>query len=360
MIIGIDGKPLTTPFPCGLKRYAQELLTRLAKIDKKNTYIIFLPKPISFLLPPNFIFRTGSNLLPWQVQLPFLVSREKVDVFHFLQQHGSIFFRHAKTVSTIHDLASQALYPRWHENLFYSLLGRYVNLVRGRILATSLAFIAVSKATRKELVELGIKQPIYVVPEAASGFFHPITQVKTKNNYILAMADFSPRKNILRTLAAYAALPTNFQNKYQLRIVISMAVPEELIKDAARRFGITEKVILERRPNDRRLRKLYSRATIFVYPSLYEGFGLPILEAMATGCPVITSDRGAMKEVAGDAAYLVDPRSSSEISLAMQKIVTQPALAAKLQKAGLARAKQFFWEQTARKTLAVYKSVSMS
>lgn len=357
MIIGIDGKPLTIPFPCGLKRYAQELLTYLAKLDKKNTYIIFLPRSISFSLPPNFIFRVGSNVLPWQVQLPFLVNREKTDVFHFLLQHGSIFFRHVKIISTIHDLAPDYFYPRWNENFYYSLLSKYVHLVRGRILAKSLAFIAVSNATRKELVKMGIKQPIYVVPEAASGFFRPVNRVKTTNNYILAMADFSPRKNINRTLEAYALLPKPLQQSFSLRIIVSMRAPQKIIRAISQRLQIDDRVRIEMLPSEKRMIWLYSQAAVFVYPSLYEGFGLPILEAMACGCPVITSDRGATAEVAGDAAHLIDPRSSGAISRAMQKIVTQPALAAKLQKAGLTRTKHFNWQKTARKTLEVYEKV---
>ncbi|MFZ5845041.1 MAG: hypothetical protein ACOY0S_01060 [Patescibacteria group bacterium] len=92
MSVGIDGKPLTLTFPCGLREYAWQLVTHLAKIDHKNTYLIFSPVQIKLPRQKNFILRVGTPAIPWQMQLPFLVYREKIDVFHFLQQHGSIFF----------------------------------------------------------------------------------------------------------------------------------------------------------------------------------------------------------------------------------------------------------------------------
>lgn len=354
MIIGIDGKPLTTPFPCGLKRYAQELVTHLAKIDQKNTYIIFSPRPIRIPQRQNLLLRIGNRFLPWQIQLPFLVLREKIDVFHFLQQHGSIFLFHPRIVTTIHDLASISVYPGWRESLFYAVLGRYVNFVRSFVLMRSRAFIAVSEATKTELLNLGIKKPVYVVLNGVSPFFKMIRFIEGEE-HVLAMTDFSPRKNIIRTIEAYARLPLVLRRKYKLKIVVSMKYPEEKIFRFAQKLGIDKQVTLIERPSEEKLLQLYNQAVLFVYPSLYEGFGLPILEAMTCGCPVITSKAGAPEEIARKTAILVNPLSVEEIAQAMLKIISEKGMAQDLRKLGLLRVKDFSWKESAKRTLAIYE-----
>lgn len=354
MKIGIDGKPLTTPFPCGLKTYAQEILLHLAEIDRENIYIIFSPKPIRIPQQQNFLLRIGNGFLPWQIQLPFLVWQEKIDIFHFLQQHGSIFLFHPKIVATIHDLASIWVYPGWRESLFYSILGRYVNLVRSFVLVRSTAFIAVSEATKTELLNLGIKKPIHVVFNGVSPFFK-MTKPSPERKHILAMTDFSPRKNIIRTIAAYARLPLALRRKYELKIVVSMTYPEEKILRLAQELGIDKQVTLIEQPSGGKLLQLYNQAVLFAYPSVYEGFGLPILEAMACGCPVITSKAGAPQEIAGKAAVLVNPLSVVEVAQAMLEIIAEKGTAQDLRKLGLSRVKDFSWKESAQKTLAVYE-----
>ncbi len=357
MKIGIDGKPLTTPFPCGLKTYAREILFHLAKVDKKNTYIIFSPKFIRIPQQQNFLLRIGNGFFPWQMQLPFLLWQEKIDIFHFLQQHGSIFLFHPKIVATIHDLASIWVYPPWRESLFYSILGRYVNLVRSFVLARARAFIAVSVATKIELLNLGIKKPVHVIFNGVSPFFK-MTKPPVERKHILALTDFSPRKNILRTIEAYARLPLVLRRKYKLKIVVSMKYPEGKIFRLAQELGIDKQVTLIEQPSEGKLLQLYNQAVLFAYPSLYEGFGLPILEAMACGCPVITAKTGAPKEVAGKAAILVDPLAVREIAQAMLKIIAEKETAEDLRKLGLLRVQDFSWKESAKKTLAVYEEIS--
>ena len=132
------------------------------------------------------------------------------------------------------------------------------------------------------------------------------------------------------------------------------------IKQMIDEFNLTVNTRFMPEPSNVDLQNLYLSAYALIYPSLYEGFGLPILEAMASGCPVITSKQGAMKEIAGNAAYLVNPESVNEISKALQTVLEKPSLANILRQKGFARVKQFSWEKKSRQTLSVYEKAYRS
>ncbi|MFZ5845040.1 MAG: glycosyltransferase family 4 protein [Patescibacteria group bacterium] len=260
-------------------------------------------------------------------------------------------------IATIHDLATQAVYPRWWENLYYGVMPHYTNIVRRFLLKKVAKLIAVSQATQRELIGLGIKIPIKVVPNGVRGIFSP-PAFPIRKKHILAMTDFSPRKNIGRTITAYANLPLGLRQKYPLVVVISMEAPRQLIERTAHQLGVSEFIKTEKQVSQKRLVQLYQEAVVFVYPSLYEGFGLPILEAMACGCPVVTSNYGAPREVAGGAAYLVDPPSISDITRALEKMLGERLVRQKFIKLGYSQAKLFSWETSARATLKIYEKLA--
>lgn len=360
MKIGIDGKPLCLSFSCGIKTYAVNLLSALIKIDKKNIYYIFTPLPVD-------IFSTHANIRniypagrlrrsPWQLVLPHLAKQQTLDLFHFLQQHGSIFLKHPRIITTVHDLAGWDAYPNFNESIKYFLLARYVMHVRHITIKKSKTLIADSSSVCNQLRGLYSHAQIEHVPIAPDPIYGGNLMHKKSNPFFLALADLSPRKNIASVLQAFAHLPQNIKSKYLLHIVLSTPFPLTSIKRNIRQLHIQHLVKLHIGISDRKLKMLYAQAIALVYPSLYEGFGLPILEAMQMGCPVITANRTATKEIAGKAALLINPNSIFDICSAMQKM-TSPKTQDFYKLRGLVRCKRFSWNLTARKTLSVYEKV---
>jgi glycosyltransferase involved in cell wall biosynthesis len=354
MRIGLDGQPLAIPFPCGSKAYAKNLISNLAKIDKKNSYYIFCKAKVSIPKQKNFHLVLIPNVFPVfkrQLIFPLLARKKKLDVFHFLGPYGIILRIHPKIVTTVHDYNLNYTYP-FNQFPFKRLNTEVFRFFTNR---NSKFFITPSNAIRKELNRSIKKSSVQTILDAASGDFKVISSSK---NCVLAMGDFAPRKNILRVIKAYNYLPDHLKSKYNLKIVASTGFAKERFEEMTRKFGLQKYVgVLENVPTQK-LVALYNKSLCFLYPSLYEGFGIPILEAMACGCPVITSNRGATKEVAGDAAYLVNPSSPREISKALKRIISDNKLYRKLRQRGLKRVKQFSWENAAKKTLGVYEKVS--
>jgi glycosyltransferase involved in cell wall biosynthesis len=172
--------------------------------------------------------------------------------------------------------------------------------------------------------------------------------------YVLAVGTLEPRKNLERLIAAWGRLPPALQDSHTLALVGPRGWDDAPILSAARAAGAQ----LLGGVTDDELRALYAGAAAFVYPSLYEGFGLPVLEAMAAGAPVITSNVSSLPEVAGDAALLVDPRDEAAIAEAIERVVTDPTLADDLRARGRPRAAAFSWARTARETLAVLSGLA--
>lgn len=363
MIIGIDGLALAIKFPCGTKRYAQEIINGLARVDKNNIYIIFTPKRITIPNQPNFILKIipSLSLFPMrQVLLPWEVLREKVDVFHYLHPYGSVLLKHPKIVTTIHDFQLDTIFPK-NKHMKY-LIQYFLNVfTRGGVIRHTNTFLCPSRFVKKELDKY-LKQiqksaTSTVIYEGVNAKIFVPDLYHKRSNYCLCMADFSPRKNIITVLRAYRQLIHEFPD-LRLKIIVSThfsrKVMMKMIDNEKIRSSLIDILVTI---SQEELTQLYQQASCFIYPSLYEGFGLPILEAMACGCPVITSNRGAMKEVAGNAARLVNPKNSHAIADAVTELLTSTELVSVVRKKGLNRAAQFSWDRTAKETLSVYNDV---
>lgn len=359
MKIGIDGNPLTTPFPCGTKSYAQNLLKNLAKIDKKNEYVIFATKKVEVPNQKNFKLVKLPNFFPIlkkQLFIPYFVKKEKIDIFHNLEPYGSVFLNHPKIITTVHDLRLNTTYPFLSK---YFLNRLYCELASKIIFRKTKEFITDSTTVKAELSKFlknKADSKIKVIPISYDKKLTGFNDTGIKNG-ILCMGDFAIRKNISKVIEAYSTLPSKIKSKHPLKIVASTQRAGNGFLALANKYKIGKYAQVYTAISDAQLTQLYNHSLVFVYPSLYEGFGIPILEAFACGCPVITSNYGAMKEVAGDSAYLVNPRSNIGISRAMQKIVENPQLSENLKKKGLKRVKMFSWKKTARETLELYNEV---
>src|SRR5581483_7773473 len=174
--------------------------------------------------------------------------------------------------------------------------------------------------------------------------------------YLLYVGSNKPHKNLPRLVAAFAQVAPCVEGRLLIAGAWDPRYPEAA--DEARRHGLEGRVVFEHRPSDARLNELFAGAIGFVFPSLYEGFGLPVLEAMAAGLPVATSDRGSLGEVAGDAALRVNPDDTASIAAAMERLYGDADLRARLSAEGRARAALFPWSRTAHDTWAVYEEVA--
>jgi glycosyltransferase involved in cell wall biosynthesis len=269
-------------------------------------------------------------------------------------------------VVTIHDLAVLRFPERfriWFRN--------YSRFVLPRLAANAAKIIAVSEASRNDIIEYLDQSPerVVAVPNGVAPGFGPRSRdldetVAVRQRYGL-QADFAltvgsvePRKNLVRLLRAVSALRRDpATSDVQL---VHVGPPGWLNRDvilAHRELGLESAVRFLGYVPTAELPTLYSLARLLVYPSLYEGFGLPVLEAMACGCPVVTSNTSSLPEVAGSAAVLVDPTSTDSIAEGLRRVWSDAALQAKLREMGLVRAGQFSWQRTARETVQVYHSV---
>jgi glycosyltransferase involved in cell wall biosynthesis len=230
------------------------------------------------------------------------------------------------------------------------------------------AVITLSRQSKIDL-ENHLKIPgskITVVPLAAGAQFRimqeaeilpALLRVGVERPYILYVGSLEPRKNLLRLLQAYHQL-LEWSTRWNLIIVGANNLWNSTpIAAEVERLGLGSRVKFTGYLPDENLPVLYNAASLFCFPSLYEGFGLPVLEAMACGVPVLTSNTSSLPEVAEDAAVLVDPYSVPEIAAAMRQILSDPDLAADLRRCGLQRAAQFTWQRTALATIAVYEKV---
>ena len=376
MRIGIEGRVLT-PRIGGIGRYAIHLIEALLSLAAQQCpdleFVIFTaPQTDRALLDGararlcERFRRIKSTLLRSSVLLPAGVWYEHLDVFHGLDQSGiPLFFKAGKYVVTIHDVIPLVLpwaFPPKHRWVLAMALARIRKQAEMVIVPSMAAAEDVVHFLRVE------RERISVIPMGCEPRFQPVEEpsraavLRRRYNlperYILFVGTLEPRKNVQTLLQAFAQVIAETPQD-DLTLVIAggqgwggedyMSTVDALkLHDHVRFAGFVE---------DEHLPALYRGALLFVYPSLYEGFGLPVLEAMACGTPVITSNRASLPEVAGDAALLVDPTRPEALAAAMTSIINDGKLRQALRAKGLARAHTFTWDAVAQQTIAIYRAV---
>jgi glycosyltransferase involved in cell wall biosynthesis len=352
--IGINALYLIPGGVGGTEIYLRRVLAALASIDPGNEYFVFTNLETGDdLVPsqPNFHcirqavharFRPGRIL--WeQTVLPIAALRHELDV---LLNPGftAPVLAPCACVTVFHDLQHKR-HPehfRWFDLPFWKLL-LWASAHRSRRL------IAVSEATRDDLVRVYRLPParISVVHHGVEPDFFKLDRTRTEP-FVLCVSTLHPHKNLDRLIRAYARR----KRDWRLTIVGMRGFFAEALDLLVAELGVKDTVQLTGWiPRDELLR-LYARAHAFVYPSTFEGFGMPVLEAMAAGIPVACSDIPPLREVAGDAVLFFDPLKEDAISTALDRVVTEAPLRAQLTDAGPKRAGQFTWERAARETLA--------
>jgi glycosyltransferase involved in cell wall biosynthesis len=361
MRIGMNCRILSKSTPAGTARYARQLLAAsldTSDLGSESTFSLFgLGDPphqfrdddrmrVSDATPP---VPSGLCAYVWeQLCLPRVIQQTDIDVFHTPAGIPPLLTR-VPQVTTIHDL-SPITHPEWFAKkyaTFYQLLVPFAVRFSDRI-------IAVSDFTREEIVDhypsaadKTVTVHNGVVPPDIDGV-EAVTPLEGRD-FLLSVGAQNPRKNLRRLVEAYGILRRRRPDSPEL----VLAGPSNDIFDATDIPSVSGVRTLGFVP-DEQLAWLYKQTDALVYPSLYEGFGLPILEAMSVGTPVVTSNRGAMAEVAGDAALLVDPEDSESIAAGILEALADPEVAETLRVAGRDRAAEFGWEQTAMETIQVY------
>ena len=302
--------------------------------------------------------------LAWeQTRLPSLLRRHEIDLLHSPHHHTPLATRRPRVV-TFNDVTFLILPERYPpvRRLYMATVTRAAARVAD-------AIITPSQTVRRDVIDrLGVPdERVVTIPDAAGPQYVPIEdesvldrlrqQYQLPGRYILSIGSLEPGKNRGRLIQAYAGLEGAGVD-CPLVVAGRPAWRYEGDNEQVRRLGLQDQVRFLGYVPDGDLPALYSAATLLAFPSLYEGFGLPVLEAMSCGTPVVTANVAGTAEIAGDAALLVDPRNVGALAEAMGRLLSDDALRTDLRARGLERAKQFSWQRTARETLSVYESVA--
>lgn len=376
MKIGFDIDSLTIKSG-GIGRYAVNLINSIARISlskTQNEIFIFFHNSFDRNLIekyPNVKFvkkhtNVKSNVLRKGIFIPFSIKRMKIDLFHGLDHIGIPFIyksKRCKYVATIHDLIT-LIYPDK-----FTFKHRLIqNTLLPKVLRKADRIIADSNSTKYDIVRFypeyeSKTKVIYVGMDKK--FFqrssHETEKALKKYNinfkYFLFLGTVEPRKNIINVIEAFIRLKQKGNVEYKLVITGRKGWLYKEILERMRKTPFSNDIVFTDFIDDEDLPFLYSGAEIFLYPSLYEGFGLPLLEAMACGTPVITSNVSSLPEIAGDAALLVNPVNIEEIARAVERLTRDSKLREEMRKKALERAMFFSWEKAAKETLKIYEEI---
>jgi glycosyltransferase involved in cell wall biosynthesis len=385
MRIGIDAR-FYGPLGKGLGRYIQEVVDNVLKIDEENEYVIFLCRQnfdeFASISPRVRKVAVAARWysLAEQLEMPYLIWREKINLMHFPHFNVPILTP-VKFVVTIHDLIltkfptirASTLSPA-----FYKIKNFLYHIVITLAVKRAKKIIAVSEFTKKDVVEKFNIRPekVSVTYEGVANLAHGNDSLFVKklddrktllsyniiDNFILYVGNVYPHKNLESLLEVFV----EFHKKYPaLRLVL---VGKEdyfykRLKDTAAALNLWDEsvsdspVIFTGYVPDIELDVLYRQALFYVFPSLYEGFGLPALEAMAKSCPVASSNKSCLPEILGDAALYFNPEDKADIFMKMDKIYGDSELREVLIKKGHQQVKRYNWWECSRQTLEVYKEV---
>jgi glycosyltransferase involved in cell wall biosynthesis len=367
MRIAIDARKL---HDYGIGTYVRNLAAQLARQATDDTYVLICRRADEEFvrgLGPRFeplIERAGNYSVLEQLTVPLDLRRAKVDLFHAPHYVVSPLTT-CPTVVTIHD----CIHLRFPQYLPSRAAHLYARTFMSMAATRARRILTVSEASKDDILHY-LKVPpskIEVIHNAlderlaAAPTPEDIARVRDRfmlnAPFVLYAGNIKPHKNVDRLIEAFAILRARGGQDIKLLIIGDEISKYPNLRRLVHRFQLHQHVRFLGFVPDATLAALYRLATVFVFPSLYEGFGLPPLEAMASGTPVITSNVSSLPEVVGDAALLIDPMNASAIADAMARVLSDEPLRAELVRRGLERVKAFSWERSVRRTREVYAEV---
>lgn len=364
MLIGIDASRAVRAQPTGTELYSARLIEYLAKIDSENTYYLYSPTepPQGFLtLPGNFHWRIIPFARAWtHIRLPLALWADKLEVLIIPAHTLPLWCPTRKIIVTLHDTAYE-LFPE-----AYSRFERwYQRFAARQAIRRATVIITPSRATKQDLVKLFQAPAEKIVPIHLGVDKERFTEtvalppaVKKLRPYFLMLGRLELRKNTARVIGAYGRLrQENPDLTTKLVLIGKPGYGYGAVEQTKANLPAATVADIKEPGYVRDVIAYMQGASAFIYPSLYEGFGLPALEAMAAGTPVITSDSSSLPEVVDDAAILVNPESIDELVEAMKLLATDQLTQREISRKGKERVKQFSWGKMARETLEVVQSI---
>ncbi len=369
MIIGIDGRELERGKVTGIGRYLLNFLKYAVSARKEYKFILYGNQFTRLdCESPNLslkIILERATITYDQILLPAYLKSDGVDIF-LSPYIKSPIFSPCPYITTIHDLLFLVTpeYTGWRYKPYNEIFKIFGKTVSNR----AAAVIADSESSKKDIIRIfGVpEKKIHVIPLGISEEYKPIHDRKliedTKKEYgitgryMFYVGNFKPHKNAGRLIESFADITAEF---HDLKLVLGGKADKFVphLKELSEKLGVKDKVIFTDFIRDEDLPSLYSGAEMFICPSLYEGFGLPVLEAMACGTAVISSNAASLPEVAGDAGILVNPEDAKEIGSAIVKLLKDDKQREALKKKGLERAKGFTVERYSSKILSLIESM---
>jgi glycosyltransferase involved in cell wall biosynthesis len=358
----------------GISHYVEQTLLQLAQIDRVNRYSVYTTRGLdqhALGLPPNFRV-LPSRLptinprvrIPWeQLVAPLLLRRSRADLFHGVHSVVPIASP-VPTVVTVHDLA----FIRFTQT-FRAYNRAYLDFATRLSVRRAARVLVVSEHTKREVVGmLGVHpERVVVTPNAVREHFRVPERAALEafrvekglpERFVLYVGTLEPRKNLTTLLDAYAQVV----KRHNVPLIVGGGKGwlYDAVFQRLEQLGLREQVQFVGYIAEEELPLWYAAATVFVFPSIYEGFGMPPLEAMACGTPVIVSDSSSLPEVVGDAGLLAPPHDPVAFAEALDRVLADSALHQELRERGLVQATRFSWRTTAERTLAAYEAVAAS
>ena len=368
MRVAIDARKL---HDFGIGTYIRNLLRTLARLDRDTEYVLLLQQTdlhVPGHLGPNFrgvLERSANYSMREQLHIPYVLMRERPDVYHAPHYVLPVAVP-CRSVVTIHDTI-HLMFPQYLPNRAAYAYARSLMWAAAR---RADRILTVSASSKRDILHYFNVPPekIEVVYNALDERFgaeprpEEIARVRERfqldHGFVLYAGNIKPHKNLVRLIDAFEGLRRDGFEELKLLIIGDEISKWPALRRAVHKYKLHKHVRFLGFLSDETLAVLYRLAAVFVFPSLYEGFGLPPLEAMASGTPVVTSNVSSLPEVAGDAAVLVDPYDAMDIKDGIKRVLTDPALAAEMRRKGLLRAREFSWERSVARTLAIYRETA--
>ena len=367
MRVAIDARKL---HDFGIGTYIRNLLRHLARIDHDTEFVLLCTEAdlgVAAQLGPNFrsVLEPAPNYsVREQIHVPWVLRRERPDLFH-APHYVLPAAIHCNSVVTIHDCI-HLMFPQYLPN---RMAYAYARAQMWTAAHRSDCILTVSDASKRDILHLFNIPPekIVVVYNAIDAHFSvtpppdAVARVRERyqldHRFLLYVGNIKPHKNLVRLIEAFSELRTGDLEDLKLLIIGDEISKLPALRLAVHRHKLHKHVRFLGYVPDDQLAVLYRLAAVFVFPSLYEGFGLPPLEAMASGTPVVVSNVSSLPEVVGDAAVLVDPHDIDSIVDGLRCVLTNPARAEDMRRKGLERSREFSWERSVARTLEVYKRI---
>lgn len=369
MKIGIDGRAAKWYRGTGIGTYTYQLINNLSIVDSSNQYLILLPQNTDLKLNDNFTIeclKESSSTQFWDdVKTPNILKNNKMELYH-VPQNGVGLSENVNCLKaiTLHDIIPLKL-PETVSDRYLKIFNEEIP----KILSNCDGIITVSNYSKEDIAkEFNFpKEKIFVTHLAAEEIYRPLGKNVCKkiisnkygitDNFILYVGGYSPRKNIIGILESFSLLNPLLRENLKVVITGKKGISYEKYKGRAEELNISSSVIFTDFIPLEDLPIFYNACELLAYPSFYEGFGLPPLEAMACGTPVITSNVSSLPELFYDSALLVDPYDVDALSHAMERVLCDSLLKLTMVQKGLLNSSKYSWRNTAIKTITAYESI---